>query len=46
MSTYPMSDEDREIQERARRFVDDELIPHEVEAFPQGESLSENSLHH
>jgi alkylation response protein AidB-like acyl-CoA dehydrogenase len=32
MSTYPMSDEDREIQGRARRFVDDELIPHEVEA--------------
>jgi acyl-CoA dehydrogenase len=32
MTTYPMSDEDREIQERARRFVDDELIPHEVEA--------------
>jgi acyl-CoA dehydrogenase len=27
-----MSDADREIQERARRFVDDELIPHEVEA--------------
>ena len=27
-----MSDEDRVIQERARRFVDDELIPHEVEA--------------
>jgi acyl-CoA dehydrogenase len=29
---YPMSDEDRAIQERARAFVDDELIPHEVEA--------------
>jgi alkylation response protein AidB-like acyl-CoA dehydrogenase len=27
-----MSDEDREIQERARRFVDEELIPWEVEA--------------
>jgi alkylation response protein AidB-like acyl-CoA dehydrogenase len=27
-----MSDEDREIQERARRFVDEELIPHEVDA--------------
>jgi alkylation response protein AidB-like acyl-CoA dehydrogenase len=27
-----MSDEDRAIQERARAFVDDELIPHEVEA--------------
>jgi alkylation response protein AidB-like acyl-CoA dehydrogenase len=30
--TYPMSDEDRELQTRVRRFVDDELIPHEVEA--------------
>src|SRR2546427_3934895 len=29
--TYPMSDEDREIQNRARAFVD-ELIPHEVYA--------------
>ena len=29
--TYPMSDADREIQERARRFVDEELIPLEVE---------------
>src|SRR5215212_6401607 len=31
MTTYPMSDEDREIQNRARGFVD-ELIPYEVEA--------------
>jgi len=30
--TYPMSDEDRAIQERARRFVDEELIPYEVDA--------------
>jgi acyl-CoA dehydrogenase len=30
--TYEMSEQDREIQERARRFVDEELIPHEVEA--------------
>ena len=29
MSSYPLSDEDREIAERARRFVDDELIPWE-----------------
>ncbi|MBI2237443.1 MAG: acyl-CoA/acyl-ACP dehydrogenase [Actinobacteria bacterium] len=29
---YPMSDEDRAIREKARRFVDEELIPHEVEA--------------
>ncbi len=27
-----MSDDEREIQDRARRFVDEELIPHEVEA--------------
>jgi alkylation response protein AidB-like acyl-CoA dehydrogenase len=32
VSTYPLSDEEREIQDRARRFVDVELIPHEVEA--------------
>jgi acyl-CoA dehydrogenase len=31
VATYPLSDADREIQERARRFVDDELIPLEVE---------------
>jgi len=34
--SYPMSLEDREIQERARRFVDEELIPHEVEAEMNG----------
>ncbi|HZD18283.1 MAG TPA: acyl-CoA dehydrogenase family protein [Actinomycetota bacterium] len=39
MGTYPMSDEDREIQERARRFVEDELIPHEVEAEMHGGRL-------
>jgi acyl-CoA dehydrogenase len=32
VGTYEMSERDREIQERARRFVDEELIPHEVEA--------------
>src|SRR3989304_1434102 len=36
MGTYPMSDEDRRIQETARRFVDEELIPHEVEAEMNG----------
>src|SRR5205823_1518935 len=30
--TYPMTDEDREIQARARKFVDEELIPFEVDA--------------
>jgi acyl-CoA dehydrogenase len=32
MTTYPLSPEDREIQERARRFVDEELIPWEEHA--------------
>ncbi|MCI0633166.1 MAG: acyl-CoA/acyl-ACP dehydrogenase [Actinobacteria bacterium] len=36
MSSYPLSDADREIAERARRFVDEELIPHEVEAEMHG----------
>ena len=34
-----MSDADREIQERARSFVDAELIPHEVEAEMHGGRL-------
>jgi alkylation response protein AidB-like acyl-CoA dehydrogenase len=36
MTTYPMSEDDRQIQERARRFVDQELIPYEVEAEMNG----------
>jgi len=32
MTSYPLSDDDREIQLRARRFIDDELIPWEVHA--------------
>jgi alkylation response protein AidB-like acyl-CoA dehydrogenase len=32
MTTYPLSPEDREIQARARRFVDEELIPWEEHA--------------
>ncbi len=32
MVTYPLSEADLEVQARARRFVDEELIPHEVEA--------------
>jgi alkylation response protein AidB-like acyl-CoA dehydrogenase len=35
-TSYPMSDQDREIQERARRFVDDELIPWEEHAEMHG----------
>ena len=38
---YPMTDEDREIQETARRFVDEELIPHEVEAEMAGGRISD-----
>jgi alkylation response protein AidB-like acyl-CoA dehydrogenase len=30
--SYPMTQEDKAVQERARRFVDEELIPHEVDA--------------
>jgi alkylation response protein AidB-like acyl-CoA dehydrogenase len=43
-----MADEDREIQERARRFVDEELIPHEVDAEMHGGRLSDELLerHH
>ena len=32
MTTYPLSDADRAIQERARRFVDEDLIPWELHA--------------
>lgn len=35
----PMSEEDRRIQEAARRFVDEELIPREVEAEMAGGEL-------
>jgi len=37
-----MSEEDRELRERARRFVDDELIPHEVEAEMNGGRLADD----
>ncbi|MGZ4115201.1 MAG: acyl-CoA dehydrogenase family protein, partial [Actinomycetota bacterium] len=33
---YPMTDEDRAIQDKMRRFVDEELIPFEVEAEMSG----------
>ncbi|MEO8476213.1 MAG: acyl-CoA dehydrogenase family protein [Actinomycetota bacterium] len=36
MTTYPMSDEDRAIQLRARTFVDEELIPWEQHAEANG----------
>jgi acyl-CoA dehydrogenase len=37
--SYPLTDEDRELQERARRLVDEELIPCEVEAEMNGGDL-------
>src|SRR3989304_8207233 len=36
MGTYPRSSEDRRIQGTGRRFVDEELIPHEGEAEVNG----------
>jgi alkylation response protein AidB-like acyl-CoA dehydrogenase len=42
VTTYTMSDADREIQERARRFVDEELIPLEVETELSGGRLSDD----
>jgi acyl-CoA dehydrogenase len=41
VGSYPMSDEDRRIQETARGFVDEELIPHEVEAEMAGGRISD-----
>ena len=40
--TFALSDEDRELQARARSFVDDELIPYEVEAELNGGSLPQD----
>jgi alkylation response protein AidB-like acyl-CoA dehydrogenase len=40
MTTYPMADEDRDVQERARRFVDEELIPLEAEAEMNGGKIA------
>src|SRR5215216_5619546 len=34
--TYPMAEEDRAFQDKMRRFVDEELIPFEVEAEMNG----------
>ncbi|HEX6332528.1 MAG TPA: acyl-CoA dehydrogenase [Actinomycetota bacterium] len=46
MGAYEMSEQDREIQERARRFVDEELIPHEVEAEMNDGRLSDELREH
>jgi len=45
MTTYPLSETDREIQERARRFVDDELIPWELHAEEHGGKIPEEEHH-
>jgi acyl-CoA dehydrogenase len=41
VASYPMSEQDRRIQDTARRFVDEELIPHEVEAEMAGGQISD-----
>jgi alkylation response protein AidB-like acyl-CoA dehydrogenase len=48
MGTYLMSDEDREIQERTRRFVDEDLIPWEVHAEEHGGRIPDEAreAHH
>ena len=48
MTTYPLSDEDRAIQERTRRFVDEELIPWEEHAEANDGRIpdDERSKHH
>jgi acyl-CoA dehydrogenase len=40
----PMSDRDRQVQARARAFVDEELIPHEVEAEMNGGRLPDEVI--
>jgi alkylation response protein AidB-like acyl-CoA dehydrogenase len=42
--SFPMTDEDRDVKERARTWVDDELIPFEVEAEMNGGDLPEDVL--
>ena len=43
MGTYPMSDEDSAIQERARRFVDEDLIPWEAHAEEHGGKIPDEA---
>ncbi len=43
MSTYPMTAEDAEIQQRARNFVDEELIPWERHAEEHGGRIPEDA---
>ena len=48
MATYPLSTEDRDIQQRARRFVDEDLIPWEEHAEAHGGRIlsDERAKHH
>ena len=41
MGTYPMSEDDRRIQDTARRFVDEDLIPWETHAEEHGGQIPE-----
>jgi acyl-CoA dehydrogenase len=43
VSTYPLSQEDRAIQARARKFVDDELIPWEQHAEAHGGQIPQKT---
>jgi acyl-CoA dehydrogenase len=45
MTTYPLSDTDREIQERARRFVHEDLIPWEQHAEEHGGQIPPDEHH-
>jgi len=45
VSTYPMADEDRAIQHRARRFVDEDLIPWEQHAEANGGQIPDDAKH-
>ncbi|MGZ8579102.1 MAG: acyl-CoA dehydrogenase family protein, partial [Actinomycetota bacterium] len=42
MTTYPLSHADRAIQDRARAFVDDELIPWELHAEEHGGAIPDD----
>jgi acyl-CoA dehydrogenase len=42
-ATYPFTSEDREIQQRARTFVDEQLIPWEQHAEEHGGSIPDEA---
>jgi acyl-CoA dehydrogenase len=45
MTTYPLSDTDRDIQQRARRLVDEDLIPWELHAEEHGGEIPQEEKH-